>query len=97
MNKYLMEAVQMFKEIVKDLDVSQIPIRYIACASFTNEFGIEEMVYGEDLTALLARESPYDYLKQQEINVLLDLRLLTVDMAAEVSIIFENIFSEFRK
>ncbi len=79
----------MFKEVVSEVDISEIPLRYIAAAMHLNLDGTENVVYGDDLIPLMAREAPYEYVG--DINVLLDMRLLAIDMSQVIAEIFDYI------
>ena len=91
-----MEAVEMFKEVVSESDASDIPLRYITAALYYED-GTEQIVYGDELEAIIARRFPFDHLKKNEVQLLLDLRVLAIDMSAEISQIFEHIFEAMKK
>lgn len=79
----------MLKEIVRDLDVSDIPIKYIAAAYHVDEDGNEQVVYDEEMEDLLARRHPFEYAKN--VNVLLDFRQVAIDVMIDTNRVFDAI------
>lgn len=84
----------MLKEIVSDLDVSDIPSKYIAAASHIDEDGNEHVVYDDELEDLLARRHPFEYAK--DVNILLDFRQLAIDVTIEATKVFTAIQNGIR-
>lgn len=83
---HIMETLSMLKEIVRDLDVSEIPIKYIAAAYHVDKDGNEQVVYDEEMADLLARRYPFE--QANDVNVLLDFRQVAIDVMLETNRIF---------
>jgi hypothetical protein len=87
-NKDIMNTIEMFREIVNQVDVADIPTKYIAAACHLDEDGMENVVTGDELDDLMARRARGEV---GDINVLLDLKGIAVDVAIEVTRIFDRI------
>lgn len=91
----IMQSIELFRELVQDIDVTEIPVKYIAAACHIDRDGMENVVTGDDLDDLMARRFPYEDV--QDINLLLDLKVMAVDVSIEVSYIFERISDRMDK
>jgi hypothetical protein len=72
-----MKSIEMFRELVRSVDASDIPIKYIAAASYLDDHGMENVVTGDDLDDLMARRLVGEV---GEINLILDLNVMAIDV-----------------
>ncbi len=83
-----MNTIEMFREIVNQIDVSEIPVKYIAAACHIDENGMENVVTGDELDDLMDRRARGEV---GDINILLDLKGIAVDVGLEVVRLFDLI------
>lgn len=89
-----METISMLREIVNEIDVSDIPLNYIAGASYKDEHGGDQVVHGPDeIENLLRRLPPYRGI--ENVNLLLDFRQIAIDVSMETTCLFDNIEKAF--
>ena len=87
-----METLGILRDIITDIDVSDLPIKYIAAASYQDEYNDEQVVHGiEEIQKLMERS--YQYQGVDKINLLLDFRQIAIDIAIETTKLFDNIYS----
>lgn len=92
MNNNIMETVEIFKEIVSEIDLADIPIRYIMAATYRDRNGREIVISDKsEINSLLNREGDFDEENLDRVNFILDMRVLAIDVTIEVMNIFEKI------
>jgi hypothetical protein len=72
-------SIDFLKTILREINAVEIPRQYIAAASFTDEFGVEEVVMGDDLDSLIDRKRQGDI---GDIHLILDLKSISGDVTA---------------
>ncbi len=83
-----MQTIEMFREIVQEVDVTEIPIKYIAAACHIDEYGMENVVTGDELDDLMERRARGEV---GDVNILLDLKVIALDVSLEVTYLFDRI------
>lgn len=94
-NKNITQTIEMFRELVQEIDIRDMPIKYIAAACLTDEDGMENVITGDEIAALMERRPPYH--EVEDVNFLLDLRTIAIDVSLEISRIFDRIAERFDK
>lgn len=85
----------MLKEAIQDINMADVPVKYIAAACHIDEYGMEDVVTGDELDDLLARRSPYEHV--QSVNILLDLKAVAVDVTLYVNDVYKYISKNIKK
>ncbi len=91
----LTQTIEMFREIVQEIDIRDMPLKYIAAACITDEDGMENVITGDEIAALMDRRPPYD--EDEDVNFLLDLRTIAIDVTLDMTRIFDRIAERFDK
>jgi len=86
-----METMEMFREIVREADIADIPPKYITAATILDDEGLERVLTGDDISLLLHNMEPYRGAKH--VNVIFDLRLLAYDTVMAHSEMFTYIYN----
>jgi predicted regulator of amino acid metabolism with ACT domain len=84
-----MQTIDMFRDLIQELDATEIPVKYIAAACHTDEDGNENVVTGDDLDNLMDRSHPYE--RVMDVQLLLDLRVIAIDVGLEVRELFDRV------
>lgn len=91
-NKVIMQfGTDIFREIINEVDVNEIPVKYISAAIYMDDYGEDQFVMGEELEKLVMRRAPYDRIVT--ITVILNAQKITEEINKEVTALFETINS----
>ncbi len=86
----MMNTSDIFRSIINDLDIDDVPNQYI-CGAFLLDGS--DMLIGAELEKLLNKQAPYN--QTMSVTLVLDLKKISRDIHIEYDYIVERIISRF--
>lgn len=87
-------TTSVLKDIIADIDFTDIPLKYIAAASVIDEDGVEQTYTGDDIRRLLRSEMKVA--DTADVMFLLDTRAVYHAIKIEYLYVFERIYKLIR-